>query len=85
VDGRRCHTCGKDGVAELEQSVGTVIEALVERVPKGTQSVESGEVSHSEAFCSRESSMATPAADPPPVRLKHKLRFREFTFYNDYA
>jgi len=40
VDRRRNRACGKQGVGQLEERVGSAVEASVERVPEGAQAVE---------------------------------------------
>ena len=65
------HPGGKEGIAELEERVGAVIEAAVDRVTEGAQGIDGF---HRDAFCYQESSLATPVARHRLMRLKHKLR-----------
>jgi hypothetical protein len=68
---RGYHPGGKEGIAELEERVGAVIEAAVDRVTEGAQGIDGF---HTDAFCYQESSLATPVARHRLMRLKHKLR-----------
>ena len=71
VDGRRDGIRGEEGVGELEESIGSTVEAFVERVPEGAQSVESVRGFHGAPI------MHSPAAFRIlylPAGLKRKLR-----------
>ena len=37
--GRGATVCGKDGIGELEESVGPAVEAFVERAAEGLESI----------------------------------------------
>jgi hypothetical protein len=67
------HTGCQEGIGELEERVGTMIEALVERAAEEAQSVEGVGAFHSGAFCYRESWEATPRSRFLSIRLKRKL------------
>jgi hypothetical protein len=68
VDRGGHHPGGKEGIAELEERVGAVIEAAVDRVTEGAQGIDGF---HEDAFCYQESSLATPVARHRLMRLKH--------------
>jgi hypothetical protein len=75
VDRRRDNTGCEDSLGEFEQSVGVAIEALVEGVTEGAQSVKgSGGRFHSEAFCPQGPLEATRCVYFFLAQLKHKLR-----------
>ncbi len=61
VNGPTNDARGEDGVAELEERVGTPIEAAVERVAEGAQIVESCGGVHEDGLCSPKSLRRPPS------------------------
>jgi hypothetical protein len=56
---------GEQGVGQLEERVGSALEALVERVSEGAQIVEGFRYGvHNDPSCSQCSPMSTADADP---------------------
>jgi hypothetical protein len=62
---RRNRAGGEQGVGQLEERIGSVVEAPVERVPEGAQAIEGLSCGvHNDPSCPQRSPTSTANADP---------------------
>ena len=75
VDRRGDRTSGEKRIGQIEERVGSLIEASVERAAEGVQRIEGlGRGVHDDPSCPGRSPMSTTDPNPWPFGLKGKLR-----------